>query len=386
MVKHRYNVQTKLSLLLTLLAAFALLLLSDGLPAKEQVEIPDANPPEIKVTTPITNAVAGQELTIATEVTDAETQVTSVILYYQVGGGVVAFMQMALSGNSTYTAVIPAADVTNKGLSYYIWAEDDMGNNTTDMYKFHDGNWVQFANKNTPQNVTVAGAVILPAGTLPIFDYFSPSKYRMLSAPIDASPNSMDLLAPFGVAGWDWKAWKLDNGNENNGYQPGHTEPFAFAPGVAAWVGTVNPENELMVIGSTLDVTKPAEIALKRGWNHISNPFNFSRNWDATTISVKNVGDINEAAELKVVSNVIYWFTGETSAYSFASADATLPNQTVSASFWTGVGIPSNDEVWKGWPGTLDPWGGYSLYAYKDATLLIAPTSPTKGSLPQPPK
>jgi hypothetical protein len=91
---------------------------------------------------------------------------------------------------------------------------------------------------------------------------------------------------------------------------------------------------------------------------------------------------INTAAAQGIVDNRIYWFTGEFGDYSFASADPTVPEQSVSKPSWTGVGIPSNDKVWKGWPAALDPWGGYWLYAYRDATLLIDPTTPTKGALP----
>jgi len=349
----------------------------------------DTTPPVIRIHTPITSTPAGQNLVIIAEVTDAESEVSSVTLFYSIGGNSPFKLIPMTSGNSTYTATIPAAAVTNKGLCYYIWAQDSVALHTTDMYKFHDGDWVYFADKDNPQNVTVMGATVtLPAGFLPVFNLLAtPSKYRMISLPIDGSPTSTTSFAPFGEAGVKWKTWRFTGIATNNGFQPGHTDPFVFSPGVAAWVGTVNPNNALEVTGNTVDVTTPKGIPLKRGWNQIGNPFNFSRSWDAQTITVKNaagavVGDINEAAASRVVSNVIFWFTGDSSAYSLASADPDIPQQDVNAPSWTGVGIPSNDRVWEYWPGTLDSWGGYWLYAYKDATLLIDPRTPTKGVVP----
>jgi hypothetical protein len=356
-------------------------------------------------------APAGVKLTIQASVTD-NTKVDEVRLYHQVGGSTPIYQVMSkVDGtDSIYSADIPAEDVSNRGLSYYIWAEDEQGATTTNMMYWHaDGKWVKLGDRLGPQNVTVEGATVtLTAGTLPVFTNAIPSEYRMISVPIetDTDPDvdntitSTELFAPFGEPNVGWNAWKYTGRSDTSGYQPGHIEPFEFGPGDAAWIGTENPDNALTVTGNTVNVVNKARITLQRGWNQIGNPYNFSRSWNSTTIFVwtkawdadggndideVELRDINEAYEARKVSNEIYWFTGETSEFSFASADPKVPGQSVSNTSWTGSGIPSNDLVWQNWPGTLDPWGACWVYAYEDSTLLIDPTAPTKGVVPPTP-
>jgi len=341
---------------------------------------PDS-PPEIRMASPISSATEGLDLTITAAVTDAKTQIASVRLSYQVGGALRASIFMATSYGSTYTATIPAPAVTNRGLCYYIWAEDDRGNTTTTMYKFHEGNWVWCADRNNPQNVTVSATVTLPADSLPTFDPLAMiATYRMLSVPISATDKTSIALFEgadkFGiVTEGDWFAWQFTGTGEFGGYQPGHKEwydPITFDPGVAAWVGTFLPNNALTVLGTTPNVVAKYEIPLRQGWNQIGVPFNFSRNWDERTI------DLDEGR----ISDTIYWFSGEYSGYSFASLNVNVPNQTVFALSWIGSGIPSNNLTWQSWPGSLDPWGGYWVYAYEDAILRIDPRTPAKGVMP----
>jgi hypothetical protein len=215
----------------------------------------------------------------------------------------------------------------------------------------------------------------------------------MLSAPF-GSPSVTTFLSPFGTAGVDWLAWTYTGGPENNGYQAGHTTPFSFSLGKAAWVGTLTLDKALTVTGDTTQISDKAsadkneadtdafpagtrykyEITLRAGWNQLAVPFNFSRNWDTTTISSDPAGSVKDT---------IYWLSGEKQAYSFASWDPDVPNQDVFATSWVGSGIPDNELVWRNWPGSLDPWGGYWVYSNREsAKLLIDPTVPGKGVLP----
>jgi hypothetical protein len=182
-------------------------------------------------------------------------------------------------------------------------------------------------------------------------------------------------------------AWRYNGGFDFNGYQAGHTTPFTFSPGISAWIGTLNPDKALMATGNSSQISNfyhqsdvagqryEYEITLHAGWNQISCPFNFSRNWDNDTIDNVNIAD------------TIYWFTGDKNSYSFASLDPTVPNQDVAISgSWAGSGIPDNDQVWRNWPGSLDPWGGYWLYSNREgAKLQIDPTVPGKGVIVSPP-
>jgi hypothetical protein len=353
----------------------------------------DMTPPDVRLlASPINSAPVGEPLTITATVTD-DTFVSEVRLYYQVGGVLEEFVIMENTTGDVYEGTVPGSAVTNKGLCYYVWATDQAGNdNITENgnIKTRKGDEDHWYYTSIPGgfNVEVIGAsAIFPAGMLPVFDPAAfPSTFRMISVPNTASPSSIDLFAPFGEAGVDWEAWKFIGCPENNGYQAGHIDPFPFSPGVAAWIGTANPDIALTVIGSTSQVSDKFEdsdvtgqrykyeITLQAGWNQVGTPFSFSRKWDESTIKLEDI------------SNIIYWFTGETSAYSFASTDPTVPNQTVFADSWIGSGIPDNERVWSGWPGSLDRWGGYWMYAYKEgAKLKIDPTVPGKAVMPIPP-
>jgi hypothetical protein len=356
---------------------------------------PDIEIPVVELTPIVSTASAGQAIPIKAKVTD-DIQVVKVRLYYQVGGAVPKFMDMTRTSGTDkdgiYEATIPADVVTNKGLCYYVWAEDQSGNDNINA----DGNLItkgaDWWHTSIPGgfNVEVTDAVVtLPANTLPVFDSAAvPSTYRMISVPIIPSPavTSIDLFSPFGAAAVDWLAWRFDGRAENSGYQAGHSDPVTFSKGVALWVGAVDADKEaLTVTGKTPQISDHIDddpdrgrylldIELHAGWNQIGIPFNFSRNWDRDTIS--NWANDN-------IKDEIYWFSGEKDSYSFASLDPNVPNQDVFATSWTGSGIPDNDLVWKGWPGSLDPWGGYWIYSNREgAVLQIDPTVPGKGVLP----
>ena len=349
----------------------------------------DTTPPDVRLPESyVKEAAVETDVTITATVTD-DISVEWVRLYYQVGGALKTFIVMENTTDNAYEGTIPGTAVSNKGLCYYILAEDHLGNRNivNGQIKTRKGDKNEWWHTNIPGgfNVTVTGtSVTLPANTLPVFDVaVVPSKYRMISAPIDASTISTDLFAPFGTAGDDWKVWRYTESAEYNGYQPGHINPFTFTPGVAAWIGTVNPDNNLIVAGSTIKIAADnndykAKIKLHQGWNQIGCPFNFSRNWDSRTIGLDG-GDIMDS---------IYWFTGEdeTLSYSFASLDVDVPNQTVFAANWKTAADFKGPATGSGWPGTLDPWGGYLVYAYKEgATLTIDATAPGKSVFPTTP-
>jgi hypothetical protein len=362
---------------------------------------PDSVAPDVRMpASPISSATAGQGITISAKVTD-ESPITEVRLYYQIGGAVPTYVAMANTTGSTYEGIIPGSAVTNKGLCYYVWAVDlwNNANITVNGYvKMREADIDEWFLTPIPGgfNVTVTGvSATLPANTLPVLDPAAvPSNYRMLSAPF-ASPSTTNLLAPFGAPGVDWLAWKYTGGPDNNGYQAGHTTPFTFSLGTAAWVGTLNPDKVLTVTGNASQISDKAladnaapdafaagtryryDITLKAGWNQVAVPFNFSRNWDRTTIRFSQTGGVDD------VKDTIYWFSGEKQGYSFASLDPNVPNQDVFATSWVGSGIPDNDLVWRNWPGSLDPWGGYWVYSNRESGhLYIDPTVPGKGVLP----
>ena len=90
---------------------------------------PDTTPPEI-AHTPVTVALSGEEITISATVTD-DRAVASVTLYYRQIGEV-GYKSLAMSPvGATYSATIPASDVVEPGLEYYIVALDTSSNEAT---------------------------------------------------------------------------------------------------------------------------------------------------------------------------------------------------------------------------------------------------------------
>jgi len=90
---------------------------------------PDTTPPEI-AHTPVTVALSGEEITISATVTD-DRAVASVTLYYRKIGEV-GYKSLAMSPvGATYSATIPASDVVEPGLEYYIVALDTSSNEAT---------------------------------------------------------------------------------------------------------------------------------------------------------------------------------------------------------------------------------------------------------------
>jgi hypothetical protein len=361
----------------------------------------------------VSSAKVGTDVPITATVED-DIAVASVKLYYQVGGAVPTYLPMTrTSGDEkkgTYEVIrkengeekkgIPGSTVTDKGLSYYVLAEDHTGNqniyNTPGQIRtikgdkdasVADNQW----HTNIPGgfNITVTGAnVTLAAGTLPVFDPAAvPSTYRMISVPIDASVASTTLFAPFGTPGVDWNAWRF-TGVAPSYYQSGHSDGgFTLSKGQSAWIGTLKPDAALTVAGTPLKIAAHdnayrADITLRQGWNQIACPFNFSRNWDNRTIGYINAAGVSvplTGVAGEPIMNKIYWFTGETSSYSSASTDPTVPNQDAAKPSWKTAADFKGSATGSYWPGTLDPWGGYWVYAYTEgAKLTIDPTAPGK--------
>ena len=78
--------------------------------------------------TPPINYTPGQAIPIAAEVIDSTNYVQSVHLFYRkIGQLVFQHVEMTNSGINTYSAEIPANDVTDVGVEYYIWAIDNFG-------------------------------------------------------------------------------------------------------------------------------------------------------------------------------------------------------------------------------------------------------------------
>ncbi|UCF08261.1 MAG: Ig-like domain-containing protein [Thermoplasmata archaeon] len=87
----------------------------------------DTTPPSVSHT-PVTSGTAGTVITITAVVTDADSGVENVYLYYKKPSET-TYTQVPMSADgNTYSADIPGAAVTSEGLEYYIKAVDVKGN------------------------------------------------------------------------------------------------------------------------------------------------------------------------------------------------------------------------------------------------------------------
>ncbi|RLE06830.1 hypothetical protein DRZ78_04010, partial [Candidatus Aerophobetes bacterium] len=90
-----------------------------------------SNPPFLNHT-PVTFATKGEPISISVEINDDSPGTPSATLYYRKGGrGSYAFLSMSLTSGSNYTATIPASEVTDRAIEYYIEAQDIYGGTAT---------------------------------------------------------------------------------------------------------------------------------------------------------------------------------------------------------------------------------------------------------------
>jgi hypothetical protein len=361
-----------------------------------QVETVSDIPPSIAHTAQTTSPVSTAISLTANVAAHGTKTVSSVQVHYRKGGA--SFdTQRPLSPpdppDGSYSGEIPLSSVTNTGLSYKIVAQDSVG----------------LVSSTIRHNVQITEASVTQPNMLPAYVEGNPSRYRMVSVPIDGSPDSNTLFDQFGTGQWWAWRWTGEYDPENNGYRALHLtgNSMPHDPGIAVWAMTdQDPTPIALTVDDTntpgchpLDTTTPYAIRLNAGWNQFACPFNFKRLWDNATIKVglsNNVAaavDINTASSVTDpypwVANFIYWWTPGPAGpadydYSFASSDQTIPNQTVFTSSWRGAGDFEGDPTGEGWPGTLDAWGGYWGYAYVDCYLFIDPTTPGPGATPEP--
>lgn len=100
------------------------------------------NNPPIITHTPLKSARSNINLEISATITDKTQWITSAKLFYRIPGGnpVYTELKMNLSNNDIYKAIIPARDVTDQNLEYYLQATDNYGvsasNGTADSPHF----------------------------------------------------------------------------------------------------------------------------------------------------------------------------------------------------------------------------------------------------------
>jgi len=219
----------------------------------------------------ITSADLDSALAVEAEISD-NNEIALARVFYRRGGDVeFSYTDLKPDSGDTYSASIPEAFVTERGLDYYLWASD--GINTVTLPA--DG-------PDEPFNVAVeyAGEGIDPGA--PQHAGNTVADYRLFSVPTDygADGGSPADVLEDDLGAYDDEQWRLAR------YQAGGFVEYTqgsieyFKPGRAYWL-IVAAQGILLDsgAGSSPDCSEPYGVALEPGWNQLACPFCFSVGW-----------------------------------------------------------------------------------------------------------
>lgn len=195
-------------------------------------------------------------------------------LHFRPAGAASYFVQpMERRAGGMYTREISAAAVTNRGVEFFIQAEDSAGNVSR--------------TQRLPIRVVCPDGVLNPAVQPSGTDVAS---YRLFSIPLDldeASPGAFlaanPLLAQAEATRYRWYAF--DRGTQTLREYPDFAG-ISITPdmGFALLVDMANVQLR-SGSGKTVITTEPYRISLPAGWSLIGNPFNYSIPFDSLSAS-----------------------------------------------------------------------------------------------------
>lgn len=260
-----------------------------------------------------------------------------------------------VSAVSAATGVVKATAVTDAGGSYTLTVPGALtltitvDTSTVTLTPDANGNTFPFAGQTQPGVTVPAGQTLtLPTFTLAVAQTF-PAGLQMISAPYDFSTVG-DFAAIFGLAK------PLTNPNPRLIQWQPNLSSYVFYPtapadtlrlGQAYWI-KFPVANYLHRAGVPAPTNQAFRLALKAGWNQISDPFLASA--PLTTITVDA---LNNSAPAPLASSPV--------------VQATLYRYDTGSGKYVAL-FPTTD--------TLDPYNGYWIYATQAAALIIPPVAP----------
>lgn len=263
-------------------------------------EAGDRTPPTISFT-PIVTSDAKQAITIQATIED-NLALSKTRVYYRMGGQK-SYTELPFTAISpvNYTAQIPTTALTERGLEYYLSAEDAALNRTT--IPANDA-------ANRPVMVRVLSANLQ-------FPQKNPSRaYRLISIPNELLQNTPAAVLEDDLGSYSNTAWRLFHyqGGMFVEYTHGNLEPFY--PGKAFWLVTRDSVQLDTGSGRSVTTAAPFEIILNPGWNMLGNPFAFTVDWAGVTSSgnvekpVAYSGTSNEASGYRYQQTKLEPWTG----------------------------------------------------------------------------
>jgi len=200
--------------------------------------------------------------------------INNVTLYYHVAGDAsFSSSPMSLALDNFYTQNIPAVFATNRGLEFYIQADDAFGN--------------VVSTKRYPVRVIcpngIANPQAQPSGT-------NASDYRIFSIPLDlddktpaAFLNANPSLGAPDNKKYRWYAFERSSRTLREYPDFGNVR-MTPDMGFPLLVNIANLKLST-TRGTTVNTTVPYEIVLPQGWSLIGNPFHFNIPFDSLSVS-----------------------------------------------------------------------------------------------------
>ncbi len=204
----------------------------------------------------------GQTLPITVTTPPAFTP-TSRTLYYR-RGGERAFQQIGLGpAPGGFSASVPPAFVTERGVDYYVSLSDGL---TTVTFPE-----VQPAQQPEHLRVRVANrtTTVIPAARA----------YRMISVPLNLDDKGLAALLEDDFGPYDPARWRLLRWNTGRDRYDEYPALPEIRPGMAFWLITEDGAAFDAEAGASVDASAPYGLTLAPGWNQIGNPFAFPVSW-----------------------------------------------------------------------------------------------------------
>jgi len=311
---------------------------SSELPSFEQPISGDSQVTVWETTAPVITpksieyATQGESLLICANISDTSPLSFAKVYYRQ--GGETSYNEISMELDFQYEATIPAEDITERGLEYYIEAQDIWGNRST-FPEVDPG--VSFCCVKVK-----CSSLSFPFPTLK-------KKWQMISVPGNLQDPSAESVLKDNLGPPDSTVWKLYHWDTQNKKYEEYPDVPDFTPGSAFWLITKNSKTFKVKNLTSVKTSNYYSLPLSPGWTQIANPFAFKVNW----------GDVKVEKDGIVL-------------------DIINANEWVRNKFW--YYIPENNNY--GWDiapeGILEPYKGYWVKTVTSScTLLIPPGEAT---------
>ncbi len=231
----------------------------------------DTIPPEISFDTGAlenTGVLANTDITIQATISD-NNQIQWARLYYRQGGKA-AYDSVAMSqAGNIYSAVIPRAYVTKRGVEYYLKAYDGANERV-----------IPATAPETPAVIRVTLPSLPPITTVA-------STYGMISIPSELQQKNVRQVLENILGVYDVNKWRVFRWI--NGAYVELTSSFNFEPGQAFWL--ITDQQQVITLDTSVSVPTDEDyiISLDQGWNQVGTPFYFNLSWADVIAASPNV-------------------------------------------------------------------------------------------------